>query len=300
MGGRVPHRPRRANVAPPAGAHHFSVLQNTTTRQTSPETGRTYSRTKAKKMVGEALEDGTLPDAWPVELFSTRFVVDSWGPGSYRIDWFSADGTRLSGDALRLDTPPSVARKRAEQAHAVDAEDDDAPAATGAMPRTPFEWMLFMQQRDEVQTERRRQESREEATRVRHEAAAAAERDRQFMAHMMTLMQQRPAAGGEVSGDLLRREMNVAIREGVQQLRGEVTQVLSAIPQGGDDDEDPTTLEGGAERIGLAILKELEGAAPDLVEQAIPAVVAMLQGKQPAAELAARLAALRARTNGAS
>lgn len=300
----------RGAVAPPAGADYFAIYAVQSARVKNEE-GRAYTQTKAKRLHGEALDDGTKPETWPASDFSTRFVLETWGPGLYRVDWFAKDGTRLGGDRLNLDTPPKEAQARAARAHRPfqGEEPEESPAAAyfgGSMPQDPFQWMIWSQQREEAAAERRRQEAREEELRREREYDRRQEQDRQFMQTMMTTLAGRSGGSDQVSGDLLRREMSVAIREGMQSVNERVASALGTIaaqvPQGGDGDR-PTDIGDGAERIGLAFLEELEDAAPEIVSAALPNIISLLEGKgwRPSPELQAKIRAMReAAANGAS
>ena len=197
----APHKPKRTNVAPPSGAATFALFSVTTTRTESAE-GKRYSRSKSKKLHGPAAEDGTLPDMWPIEEFSTRFVVDGWGAGSYRVDWYGVDGQRLSSDSFKLDTPPSVARKRAAQAHAVEGE-DAAPMAAGAfrIPTTPIEMLMWQRQEEREAAAIRREEARDEDRRREAQYERQAERDRNWQTQLLQIVagaRSEPQANGEL------------------------------------------------------------------------------------------------------
>lgn len=285
-------------VVPPSGADRFSILLVEVTRKRSEQTDKMYTSTKSKRMHGAPLEDGTKPESWPVAQFSTRFVLEQWGPGTYRVDWHAKDGSRISGQRLSLDTPPSETKARAARVHrAPAAVEHDEPSASSSdgMPQSPFQWLMWMTQREEAAAERRRQEAREEDQRRREEYERNAERDRNFMATMIQVMGAKSSAP-DVNGDLLRREMALSVREGLQRIDESVAQRLSGIAAAAAASGDgPTDLGDGAERIGLAFLEELEGVAPSIIEAAIPRVISVLEGHgwKPSPELLTRIRAMR-------
>jgi hypothetical protein len=254
----------------------------------------TGDRGKPGKVTGEPLEDGTVPERWAVSEFSPKNVLAAFGPDHYRVDWYASDGKRISGQTFRvahpapkgakIETPgrgrPSAARRRADES------DDEARGASAASGDSmSFREFLAMQQemrRDEERREERNDERR------RQEAAAAQQRDREFMATVMgALMQTReqPAA----SSDLIRRELSLEIRQGMQRLREELGNLEPEEPE--DEREPAEDLGEGMARVGSAVLGELEQRAPHLVNELIPQVAEWLKQKGfvPSPEVQGRL-----------
>jgi hypothetical protein len=121
------------------------------------------------------------------------------------------------------------------------------------------------------------------AQRHREEAAAAQQRDREFMGAIIATLKQ-PAAGGAADADLLRREMQLQIREGLHTIRKDIGQQLEQLTPDEDDPDDdapPADLDEAAERIGQSLLGKLENVTPEVVDQLVPRVQAWLKTRFP-------------------
>ena len=305
------NKPRRAVVAPPAGATHWSLASvvNTTGRK---EDGKKYSTAKTKTLHGTARPDGSVPEVWPVAEFSMRRVLDTWGAGRYRVTWYGSDDEKISGDVFQVDLPPDrkAAAPTPRAARAPRAEHyEEAPTAgphfDPTLPTSQAGWAMLMQDREERAAERRRVEAKEEEQ--RREAAFERQRaaDREHTQSLIAaLTAGRGNAAPAVDSELIRREMAVTVREQMGGFRAEFGTLLAGLQankdRGGRDNDDPDDLAEGAERIGLRVLSELEDAAPELVEACIPGFIALLQGRgwKPSAEILAALDGLKGKHNG--
>jgi hypothetical protein len=283
---------------PPPDAHHWIAYK-------VDRVGK-----KKFKVRGEPLADGTVPDSWPVEEFSTARILDLWGPSVYVTMWFNAAGEQLGTSTFEVaqastpdpagpklkrprGRPPSAPRNLA--APLADDEDDDEPAPVRRQTGESMslgDYLVLQQQNAD------RQEKREEriAARLREDAERNQQRDREFMGQILATLRQ---PTGAPDADLLRREMALTIREGLSQIRSELA------PLGGADDDDeeetpPADLEEAGQRVGMRLLQELEQKTPDLLRDAIPRISEWLQaqGFRPSPELAAQIAAATPSPNG--
>ncbi len=286
----APPEPRkRMQVVPPPGATHWSIYRVETTAN---------GHGRRMKMTGPPEDNGQVPDAWPVDQFSTGQVLKMWGDGKYKVEWYGGDGERIAsaGQLFEVATPsPATAKQRKLQPPRRSARVEAAPedevierAAQGGVGGIGILEILTLLRSE-----------REEA---RELAAAQAERDRQFWAQMQAQQTQLLTTilgrgGGQVDGEILRREMAVTVREGMAQLRRDLDSQREE--DDGDDPEPgldpPRDMSEAAERIGLSFLSELEGAAPAIVQKMVPAFVEFMQSKGlvPSPELQARIEAAR-------
>jgi hypothetical protein len=247
---------------------------------------------KRAKVVGPPLPDGSVPDRWNVSEFSPANILAAFGPDLYRVDWYDAAGKRISGHRFRVaepaeTSPAKIEKPRRGRTRSRD-EDDDEPRERdrGGSDSISFRELLAMQAEDRREADRREERADQ---RRREEAAAAQQRDREFMATMVgALVQTRTQPAAE--GDLLRRELQLEIRRGIQELREEIDSGEDPDP---DDTRDPPAdVEEGLARVGSAILGELEERAPHLVNELIPQVGEWLKSKgfAPSQELADQIA----------
>jgi hypothetical protein len=237
---------------------------------------------KRSKVVGPPLEDGTVPDRWAISEFSPQAILAAFGPDQYRADWFDGQGKRISGKVFRVANPPATGGAKIEsprrgrppssRREVEEGEPErERDRGRGDPDHISFRELLAMQAED--RRERERAEERAD-TRRREEAAAQQQRDREFMATMVgALMQTRQQPAAE--GDLLRRELQLEIRQGMSRIREELD---GREPEEDPDPEDlPQDLGEGMQRVGAAILGELESRAPHLVGELIPQVADWLQ-----------------------
>jgi hypothetical protein len=153
--------------------------------------------------------------------------------------------------------------------------------------------MALLDQREQRTAERMRQENDARAQRDRE----FMQRDREFMQSMLTLVTSaRPAAASvsSESPDLLRRELNLTLEKELFRIRKDLSAAVGQLAAERDEpdlDDGPQDLSEAGDRIGLALLHELEERAPDLINEAIPQIVSWLQGKgfQPSEQLRARM-----------
>jgi hypothetical protein len=271
-------------VSPPPNATFFRLLR---------VVGKGEKGKKAK-CYGAPLPDGTVPDRWDVSEFSPAAILATFGPDKYRVDWYEADGTRVSGRIFTLAAPaqPSAARiaparSRRRRERDEDLEPEDEPRRGRESESMSLREFLAIQAEDRREAERREERADQ---RRRDEAAAAQQRDREFMAMVLGTLQQQRATPVE-SNDLLRREISLELRQGLAALRNEIA---GQEPEGDDPDE-PPSIEG----VGQAVLGELEARAPHLVGELIPQVAAWLKdrGFIPSPEVQQAIAA-RAGQNG--
>jgi hypothetical protein len=280
-----PTDPRRAlQIIVPTGASHFAVYRLTKKDGKQIQT----------KMRGEPDDSGFVPDTWPVAEFSVRAVLANWGEGRYRVQWYTPDAQHMKGAGETFDVSRPKSRNRSGRRLSAQTDDGGelvepearaaAQIAAGA-PMGILELMALMRQEREEQ---------------REIAAQQRESDRQFWLQMQTqqsqLLQTVMGRGGSgADSDLLRREMALDLDKKLFELRQE----LATDPDEREDDrepedrEPPKNLDEAAERIGMAFLEQIEGAAPELVSKMVPKFLSMLraQGLEPSAEMQARIAA---------
>jgi hypothetical protein len=264
-------------VSPPPNATFFRLLR---------VVGKGEKGKKAK-CYGAPLPDGTVPDRWDVSEFSPAAILATFGPDKYRVDWYEADGTRVSGRIFTLAAPaqPSAARiaparSRRRRERDEDLEPEDEPRRGRESESMSLREFLAIQAEDRREAERREERADQ---RRRDEAAAAQQRDREFMATVLGALVQQRSAPAE-SSDLLRRELTLELRQGMARLREE----LAGEEPDDPDPEEPPSIEG----VGQAILGELESRAPHLVSELLPQVGEWLKTKGfvPSLELQQALA----------
>lgn len=243
-----------------------------------------------KKLTGPPLDNGTVPDSWPVSEFSTQRVLAVWGDGKYRVEWYGTDGERIPhGNTFEVAKPASK-RDRARRLTPRADDEIDERDVLERLPASPRGELGLVEILTLLRGERESAQQREQAQ---------ADRDRQFFAQMqqqqtslLTSLLQRPAAGGAVDAEILRREMRQTIREQMFELRRELAgnETEETEP---DPSDPPADLNEAGERIGMKFLGELEQATPGLIQKVIvPQVLAWMKarGLQPPADVEAAIA----------
>ena len=293
----APDARKRLQVVIPSSATHWML-----TRVVASEGGE---RPKRKKMRGEPDENGQVPDTWPVSEFSLAGVLDAWGDGRYRVDWYAQDGGRLGGEMFEVAEPrPKTGGSRLRSPTRTRPADEEAAATAAAPAGGPshfgmFEVMALLEKTSE---------------RAERRAEMKAEADRQFFlqmqnsqtAMMSALISRAPAEpSGGASADLLRRELRLETEQRIFALRQELgagNPQPEDDPDDGDDERDPPQDIGEAgERIMVAFLSQLEGAAPAMVQELVPVLMKALASKgiEPTPELRARIEQAQRVANGA-
>lgn len=268
---------------PPADAHHWMCWKFS--EVTTP--GMDLRRVKKLKMTMPPLEDGSIPDSWPISEFSTKRLLACWGDGKYQVEWYEESGKRIRMTVYEVAEPrPEAGPKlRARKPMPAIDDDDDAPPLerlrrSGGQSMSLMDYLMLQRQDQAAAQEREERLSQ----RHREEAAAAQQRDREFMGAIIATLKQ-PAQTGAPDADLLRREMALAIREGLHTIRKDVSEQLAQIPSGDDeeeeDDKPPKDLEEATERIGQQLLATIETRAPHLVEELVPRVTDWLKARIP-------------------
>jgi hypothetical protein len=286
------NRHASSTIVVPPEAHHWAIDRLTT----EEKNGKKFARRTG--MTSDPLSDGTVPRSWPASEFSPARVLEHWGPGKYRVEFFDMKGEMLTGTARVFDvaTPkpaagPALRKTKHAQAREPVFEDDDDPPARrrggGGGDSLSVSELIMLQRED-----RAAQEAREErlAERARQDAVAQQQRDREFMGMVMATMQQ-SRAPVEASSDLLRRELALEIKEGLSRIRRDLDDREPDDPDP-EDETPPKDLDEAGTRIGMRLLSELEQRAPDLIEEAIPRIADYLKTKgfKPSAELEAAMA----------
>jgi len=285
--------PKPLKLTIPPEAHHFSVWRVRVERTRNVE-GRMKSHHTYDRCRGEPQPDGTVPEVWPIVEFSAPRVLDHWGPGRYRIDFFNAAGDQIKpGVRLEVAEPvakgPKLSRSKPRPGRAGDDQQDDDRHGARATPDSMSAWevMAMLDQREQRATER-----------ITAQFQAQGDRDRAFMSSMMQLATSGRGAPGGESTDLLRRELGLTVEKELFRIRKDLAASIGQLAaereeEEPDDDDGPKDLDEAGERIGLALLRELEQRAPELIEEAIPQLVRWLQGKgfQPSDRLRQRMQA---------
>jgi hypothetical protein len=292
-----PEPKKRMQMQPPSGATHWTLWR---VRSKHNASGNPGGRDKCK---GEPGEDGQVPDMWPVADFSTALVLDRWGDGKYRVDWYDQAGALMKGQSqiFEVATPASKkppqrpkARSRGGAVAAAAELFEEREETRAAAPQIAagggigvLEMLTLLRAEREDAREREQQ---------------ANDRNMQFMMQMqaqqtqlLTTLIGRPGGGSSAEESaLLRRELEQTMREQMFAFRQE----LAANGGGGGDDPDddpddpPANLEEAGDRIGMAILADLEQRAPHLLQEMIPQVINFLKSKgfTPSADVQARAA----------
>jgi hypothetical protein len=262
-------------------------------------------RTKIK---GEPGKDGVVPDQWPARDFTPEKILEVFGPAKYRADFYDAGGTHIKGTGFVFEVAAPVRVPRARKGGA-SVDDEDDPDEEYSSRRGPSSSVLERLARQTqgggapqisildvimLQAESRREadaQAQLAIARERQDSLDRQQRDREFMATMITMMGQR-GAGPDM--DQIRRELELAQRETRLVLRGEVRQVLGAVQAAppdddGDDGDGPASIEEAIEEAGATVLGDLTKRAPQLVGELFTWL--QKRGYQPGPEAQAALGA---------
>lgn len=294
----------RAHRAVPSAAKTWSLRSHVPEKRKNRETGKPYTANVTKQMKGEPDENGDVAESWPVAEFSTKEVLDRWGPGRYSVDFFDKRGEKIDGWAFTVAEPTETNERRRRPRDEGDAgEDEDDPAAMAMrLPKTQLEWFIYQQQREERSERRRRDEAREERDRMRQEAEDRATRDRDFLTALSANVGRAPASDA-ASMELLRRETQLSIRENMMDMERRLgARIQSFAPAATDDDDDderepPKNAGEAVERLGLSMLTELEKKSPEVLEAMLPKVVQWMEhlGVKPSANMVEQIDEVRQR-----
>lgn len=285
-------------IAPPAGAVFFALFRLVEVKGRNKETGKKWRSPRKERLYGDATNDGTMQEQWPVREWSVKSIAERYGGGRYIVHWLGGGGDRLSSRSFVVTgAQRGVSTFRPKP----DAGDEPDQGGGGRARRgrdlgdlSPFELIQMLDERSERAMERARQES-----------TAQRENDRMFMATMMQLATAKPAAAPTPAAadtarelQLMRRELNVTIQEQMAGVKTHLAGLVDGLDTGGGDDDLPVPkdLAEAAEQVGISLLREATAAAPDFVGQLLPMFVKALRAKglKPSPATAKRLAALQA------
>ncbi len=256
------------------------------------------------------LEDGSVPESWAASEFSERNVLDTWGGGRYRVDFYDAKDEHCSGMGRVFEvakpTGGQALKRKKRRTEDLDEDEDRPlgrvrPLAAGGGAAAPMSLMDYLTLQRQEQKEQREREERL-AERARGEAREQRESDRQFFTTIVGLM--KGGGGGDFNPDILRRELALEMREGISGIRRDLASDLGRRPDtdGDDDDDDkpPKDIGEAGNRIVLGMLGELEERAPELLNEAIPTIVGWMRSKgiMPSPKLQAEIEEHRAAQNG--
>lgn len=260
------NRTKVGPVQAPSEATHWALYQ--AFADSKRNRGTRYARCKWP----EPQNDGTVLELFPVQEYSPPLILQTWGPGKYRIDWFDASGTLLKGQSRTFTVAnpreneklKRTHRRRTSEPQDDDAGDDAAPTIAGM--RVGSDGRVGLIEVFAMITEAR-QEAAERADRAaalaREESQRAAERDRQFFAQIMGMQR----GGGAADVSTIVREMNLQIREQMLGIREE----LGLQRREEDEEPDPpANLDDALEQIGLGALSEIEQRAPGFIKENAP------------------------------
>lgn len=288
---------KRIALKPPAEAVAFVVFRVTTRHDSTGGHGG-----KRIRMKGPPLDDGTVPDMWPVSEFSSQRVLEMWGPGRYKVDFYDGEDNLMRGQGHLFDVAHPVGKaprsdRRLRPARPETSEQGSAPLAAPAAGGIGVLDLLTLMRAEREDADRR--------------AEAAADRDRAFYAAQQAQQTQLLTTilgnrSSQVDPDQLRRELQLSVDRGMLGIRQEIFQRQREAddneePEDPDPEDPPADLEEAASRIGMSFFGEIERNAPHLLRELVPTFVEWLKprGFTPSAQLQQQIqATLRAR-NGA-
>lgn len=282
---RPPPQQLSMSIDPPSGATHWSIWKVTPRNRTTNDPGR------RDQLSGEAQADGNVPSAWPIDQFSKQNVLEQWGDGRYRVEWYDANNEHMKGQGQLFEVakpkgrpakPPKLQPRLRPSSEAEPAYEPPAAAGNGSQTIGFLEVLTLL---------------RAERESAREQEAQRAERDRQWQ---MQLQQQNTQLlqailgnrSSPADGDLLRRELNQTIREQLFAFREEQQRREGELePEEPEGTDPPRDIEEAGNRIGLALLGELEHKAPELLNKFLPNLLNTLKGQgfTPSPELEAQI-----------
>jgi hypothetical protein len=256
-------------------------------------------KTRHKVLTGPPLSDGSVPDVWAVAEFSPSGVLNLWGEGKYRVEWYGGDQERLGGELFEVAKPkkhgsPKLAAGKRRRAPDDDDEDPELGESGGGGGGMGFMQIMALLDRNTERAERREE--------------AKSERDRAFFMQMqqtqtamLTAFMGRPASPlGAESLQVLEQRLGLQIDQAMFRLERKLSTQPSDEPDETEDgDEPPADIAEAAERMVMSWLGKVE-QNPELMGEFLPKIINFLkgQGVQPSDELQARIDAARAASNG--
>jgi hypothetical protein len=278
---------KRAALVVPAGASHFTIRQ-----LVKKEDG---SGVRMVKMVGPPDDTGQVPDSWPVSQFSPRNVLEMWGEGKYRVDWYQADGERVPqthGEAFDVAKPERRSHRKLSANREQEEPEAPPPPLRSIGAPSPAASPAMTGQIGLLEMLALLDKAREQAS----------ERDRAFFLQMqqsqatlLAAIAGRGPSGGDAAAslELMQQRMALEMDKRMFELRREMLdREEPEEPDDGSDLPPPADMSEAVERIGMSFLSQLEGAAPELVQKMVPRFLEMLQsqGLQPSAEMQRKIA----------
>ncbi len=300
----VPERKKTLQIRPPSEATHWILFR------TRNEKGKSGHHGRQERLTGPTPDsDGKVADMWPVSEFSTMQVLNIWGPGRYRAEWYTGAGEHMRGlgSSFMVANPPDANEPRL--AHVRRRRRTESAIEAGEFEGVPVRSEGSMGMLDVMTLRRAEREAAERraelaAERARQESLDQRQRDREFMQQMMALVgQQQRTPGPAADVNAIARELNLSMREQMFALRQELglQQLESARQEAEAGAAGGGSIEDAVEGIGHALLDELEEQVPQVVREGLPDILNFFRSKgyQPSAEMEARLSALRTLANGA-
>jgi hypothetical protein len=273
-----------AQVKPPSGSKSFRLHRFNETKYKRDDRSVT-KQVPGPPLTGDAdPTTGKVANEWATTSWNLLAVRERFGAGRYRVVWLGADGKKMGGDTFELTKPepqPAIVAPATAEREAGDVE-----SLRGQISGLDL-FMLLQKERDRADA-RAGERAERDAERDRERMRDERERDRQFFTLMLGQVEKatKPTAGAGADFDLLRRELALSTREELAHMRAEVSATLGRIDTG-DDYKPPKNVTEAASRVGIALIEELEEEAPELVKDAIPAVVRWLRskGRKPSAKV---------------
>ncbi len=259
----TPTRQGGPGIVPPPATVTWRLWQLRPHTGRNKETGVAWKRETAWKLNAPPDANGVSSDRFPVELFSTQWIRQTYGDGRYRLEWLGRDGKRTLPHTLSLDLQDPSAAARAPTAETPVAA--PPPHRAGLESLSTMELLAFLDARDSRAVEAaREQASRDQA------------RDREFFAMMLKMQHAGPPAAPPVDVELLRREMRVALAEEMLEAR----KVREREERAGEPEEEPRpkTIGKATERLAMRALEQIEDAVPGAVDKIVPLIVERLKG----------------------
>ena len=272
---------KRAALVVPSGASHFTIHQLV----------KEGDKDRRIKMKGPPEADGQVPDSWPVTQFSAQNVLQMWGDGKYRVEWYTAEGERIaqSGESFDVARPAKRTKRTLSAAARLDEEEEPAPALRHAAAPAPGAGGMGLMEMIALLDKTREQ---------------ASERDRAFFLQMqqsqatlIAAMMGRAGGGDSAASlEIVQQRLQLEMDRRLFDLRREMLENGQRSDDPDDtepgDREPPQDIPEAVERIGISFLEQLEGAAPELVQKMVPRFLEMLksQGLAPSPEMQQRIA----------
>jgi hypothetical protein len=235
----------------PPNASTVGVYRVKVERKTG-EDGRSRKREKLERCYGDVGDDGARVDTWDAATFTTRFILDAFGPGEYRCTFFDPTGKPCGRSRLLSIADPKrrapTAQKKAPEVAALArvrggaavgvARLEGASESGSVMPGSfaeVMQLMALMDQRAQSVAERERESARALA---RMQIEASSQQTSMIVNMFSTLAAALAQPRGQDGSATLGQQLELHAKRLELEMQRQMIQLRGELDLTDDDDDD--------------------------------------------------------------